>query len=1184
MPKEKGRNIFNFLEGKKEILEKLKKLKKIEISGLTDSSLAFQISGLVCDTLFAKKQPVFVLLKNKEEAKKICRQLKFWNQLANQKNFPLNCGATPQSLYHLIFSHLNVYIFSFESFFTPLPSPFQFKNSILNLEQKQNIDKEQIIQKLLDLGFEEEKKTFLPGNFSRRGGILDTFSPQNLFPYRFEFYGEQIEEIYFFDPKTNKKIKNPATAQIIPTKLAGGKNNLLDYFGLFNNQFFNNKTLTPLVIFEDFNGILDFKTHQKFQNTIRNFLQIKITSFPGPKTDFSFSYQSPVSYQRNFPYFKKDIADYQKKDWQIFILTSRKPELENLFLNKNNISFFNQFLDQKNVVSCSDSKKTESKDFQNTINIIKNTITISSFQNPINYFSNPVTGFQNTKTKLLFLTDFEIFGKQIKLKPPKKIDTAFISQLKAGDYIVHIDHGIGKFVGMAKRKIEEIEREFFILEYADKDKLYLPCDCADKIAKYIGKTHPPIYRLHGVLWNAVKQRVKKDTEKLARELLSLYAKREISSGFVFSRDTLAQKELEDSFEYEETEDQLRVLNEIKKDMEGNQKSSVEKLLSPFFYGNENLGNLSRNLIKKPMDRLICGDVGFGKTELALRTAFKATQDKKQVALLCPTTILAQQHFNTFKSRLRKFPTEIAVLSRFKTLRQQKETIEKLAQGQIDIIIGTHRLLSSDVKFYDLGLLILDEEQRFGVKQKEKIKKMRENIDVLTLSATPIPRTLHLSLSGLRDISTLTMPLPGRLPVETFILPYEDKIICQAIKQEIKRRGQVYFLHNRVQTIEIMVQKLKKLLPRVKFAIAHGQMKETKLAKIMSDFYHQKFDVLICSSIIENGLDLPNVNTLIVDNATRFGLADLYQLRGRIGRSTKKAYAYFFYPAPLNYYQEKKETKTYKKAKNKDLNYKSNLWYGAGHSQNLKERAKKRLQALLEAKELGSGFQIAQRDLEIRGAGNIVGKEQSGNMKAVGLSLFCRLLAQAVEEIKTGKKFKEEFDVTVDLPLAAYIPKDFISSEKERLLLYQKMANVYEIKELKKFEEKIISKNKMLSFSHGRYKMTTKLPQEFLNLFEISEIKILARKAKIISIDTQIITPFGSKNFRRLILKSKNRISPLAAIRLLQKNKNFQISDFEIKIKLEDLGAPQHQTKFWYEGKNWLENLKECLKILITNDY
>lgn len=1091
MPEEKGRNIFNFLEGKKEILEKLKKLKKLEISGLTDSSLAFQVYGLVYDTLFTKKQPVLLFVKNDQETEKICQQLEFWNQLANQKNFSLNYGATPQSLYHLIFSHPNVYIFSFESFFTPLPSSFQFKNSILDLEQKQNIDNKKIIKKLLDLGFEEEKKTFLPGNFSRRGGILDIFSPQNDYPYRIEFLGNQIENIFSFNPKINRKIKNIAKVKIIPTKLDSGKNDLLDYLGLLNNQSLS----IPLAIFEDFDDFLDFKTRQKFQKTIKNFYQIKITPFPSPKTNFNLSYQSPIFYQRRFPALQKDIKSYQKRGWQIFILTRYKKELEKLFPSKPNL----QILWTPDVHS---------------------------------------KGFQNTKTKLLFLTDFEIFGQKIKTRPQpqKKIDTAFISQLKVGDYIVHLDHGIGKFAGMTKQIIEEIEREFFILEYAQGDKLYLPVEYADKITKYIGKTHPPIYRLHGVSWNAVKQKVKKDTEKLARELLALYAKREISSGFVFSPDTLAQKELEDSFEFKETEDQLRVLNEIKKDMEGNFKKTdfLLSLRSQLYQNNNENINLTKNLVKKPMDRLICGDVGFGKTELALRAAFKATQDKKQVALLCPTTILAQQHFDTFKSRLRKFQTKIAVLSRFKTLRQQKEIIKKLARGEIDIIIGTHRLLSSDVKFYDLGLLILDEEQRFGVKQKEKIKKMRENVDVLTLSATPIPRTLHLALSGLRDISTLTTPLPGRLPVETFILPYDDKIICQAIKQEIKRNGQVYFLHNRVQTIDLMVKKLKRLLPCVRFQIAHGRISESKLAKTMSNFYHHKFDVLVCSSIVENGLDLPNVNTLIVDNATRFGLADLYQLRGRIGRGNQKAYAYFFY-----------------------------------HSQNLKERAKKRLEALLEAKELGSGFQIAQRDLEIRGAGNILGKEQSGNMEAVGLSLFSRLLAQAVEEIKTGKKIEEEFDVTIDLPLAAYIPKDFIPSEKERLLLYQKMANIYDIDELKKFKEKIISKNKTLSFLHDRYKMTTSLPQEFLNLFEILEIKILARKAKIISIDTQIITPLGTKNFQRLILKSKNKISPYAAVRLLQKNKNFQISDFEIKICLENL------------GKNWLENLKTCLNTLAS---
>jgi transcription-repair coupling factor (superfamily II helicase) len=1067
----KSIGIFSFLEGKKEILERLEKEKKIEISGLADFTFAFQLAGLVDfgdkgDVV--KKQPVFVLVKNEEKAEKLYRHVKFWNFLKFDAK-ALNFRSFIKILYHLLHRRPKLYIFSFESLLVPLPSPQQFENLILDLSLKQKTkNKDNIIKKLLSLSYEEEKKTFIAGTFSRRGGILDIFSPQNDFPYRLELCGEQIEQIYFFDPKTNKKIKSLATAEIIPTKLLLGKNNLLDYFALFNKQSNN---LLPLIIYEDFREIINFTACQKFQKVIENFYQIKISSFKTPQTHFTFSYKSPPYYQRNFSNFQKEIKSFQKQGWRIFILSQHNEKLKKLFPNKNNLNFI---------------------------------------LTPPN---GAISGFQNTKTKLLFLTDFEIFKKE-EFRGRKKIDTAFIANLKPGDYIVHLDHGIGKFAGMTKRIVEEIRREFFILEYADGDKLFLPCDRADKITKYIGKAHPQIYRLHGASWNNLKEKIKKDTERLARDLLNLYAKREISSGFVFYPDTLAQKELEDSFEYQETEDQIITMGEIKKDMEGKQAK------------NSPLLDFEKSLAKKPMDRLVCGDVGFGKTELALRAAFKAVQDKKQVALLCPTTILAQQHFNTFSSRLKNFQTKLAVLSRFQTKKQQKEIIAKLACGEINIIIGTHRLLSSDVKFYDLGLLILDEEQRFGVKQKEKIKKMRENVDILTLSATPIPRTLHLVLSGLRDISTLTTPLPGRLPIETFIIPYDDKIICQAIKQEINRRGQIYFLHNRVQTINLVTQKLKKLLPRVKFAIAHGKIPESKLAKIMSDFYHKKFDVLVCSSIIENGLDLPNVNTLIVDNATRFGLADLYQLRGRVGRGSKKAYAHFFY-----------------------------------HSQNLKTPAKMRLEALLEAKELGSGFQIAQRDLEIRGAGNILGEKQSGNIKAIGLSLYCRLLAQAVEEIKTGKK-QEDSDVTIDLPLAAYIPKNFIASENERLSLYQKIANIYGLEELQKFKEKTI-----YNFYHGRDKISIAIPQEFLNLFEILEIKILARQAKITKIDTQIITPLTNKKFHRLILKLKNKIKPQTAAKLLQKNQNFQISDFEIKIRLDNL------------RKNWLLNLKNYLKIL-----
>lgn len=1094
---EGAERIFDFLEGKNLIIKRMRDEKIVELAGLDDSSLAFQIFGLVCigereTPPIIEKQPVFVLLKDENEAGKLYNNILFWKNLT-KKIFSVDYEISTKTLCHLLHSHLGLYIFSLKSFKPSIPPPSYFKNSILTLPDEQkncstpfkktknkispflkDRTKEEIVKKILSLGYEQEKKTILPGTLSWRGGILDVFSPQNDFPYRLEFFGDEIENISFFDPKTNKTIKNRESAQIIPARLLPGKSSITDYLPSSAPQ---EKML--VVFYEDIDDLPDFKTKDNLKRSIEKFCQIKISPFLTSRNQILLSYKAAPHFERRFSLFQKEIRWRQKKNWQIFVSSSKSDKIEKVLSDNKNIQFF-----------------------------------------PFSHDSK-ISGFQDAKTKFIFLTDHEIFGKIGALKKQKKIDHLFLSKIKNGDFVVHLDHGIGRFNGMKTLLIDGMKKEFFLLEYADGDKLFLPVESADKISKYIGLASPPIHRLHGVAWNQVKKRVKEKAREISKELLDLYAKREISSGFVFSKDSEAQKELEESFEYEETEDQLKVMEEVKKDMEGNSDDQQDRSWP--------IKDLERNLIKKPVDRLICGDVGFGKTEIALRAAFKATFDKKQVAVLCPTTILAQQHFDTFSARLSNFPIKIDVLSRFKNKKEQKEIIKKISNGDLDIVIGTHRILSSDVKFKDLGLLILDEEQRFGVRQKEKIKKLRENVDALTLSATPIPRTLHLALSGLRDISLLQTAPSGRLPVETFILPYDEKIVVSAINEERSRHGQVYFLHNKVQTIDQWILKLKKLLPVVKFEKAHGQMNESKLAKIMSDFYQNKFDVLVCSSIIENGLDLPNVNTLIVDNATRFGLADLYQLRGRVGRGDKKARAYFFY-----------------------------------QSQNLKEKAQKRLKALLEAKELGSGFEIAMKDLEIRGAGNVLGKEQSGNIEAVGLSLYCRLLNQAIKEIKTGKKAEEEVDVTIDLPLCAFIPKDFQPSENERLLLYQKMANIYEIKELHKFKEALFYGDRD---SVRRSGLRKSMPKELLNLFEILEIKILARLAKVTAIDSQIITPHNEKEFHRLILKSKKQISPKAAAVILEKMPAAKILDFCLKLKLEDLGT------------NWLKKLKEILRIL-----
>ena len=542
------------------------------------------------------------------------------------------------------------------------------------------------------------------------------------------------------------------------------------------------------------------------------------------------------------------------------------------------------------------------------------------------------------------LTDGEIFGwrrpeSRRRVRPIAEAPEASYSDLEIGDYVVHVDHGIGRFAGLVDRTIEAVEREYLCVEYDDDAQLYVPVHQADRLSRYVGADNrpPSLSRLGSPAWRNVKSNVKQAVQEVASDLLELYARRKIVNGYAFSPDTPWQRELEASFPYIETEDQIRVLVEVKGDMER----------------------------ERPMDRLICGDVGYGKTEVALRAAFKSVMDGKQVAILVPTTVLAQQHFNTFRERLAAFPVEVEMLSRFRNPQQQRDIVTRLSEGGVDVVIGTHRLLSCDVSFKDMGLLIIDEEQRFGVTHKETLKKMRTEVDVLTLTATPIPRTLYMALSGVRDISTMTTPPEERLPIVTHVGPFSPKLVRQAILRELERGGQVFFVHNRVQTIGAMHSHLQQLVPEARMTIAHGQMKEADLSKRMEEFSRGQVDVLLSTSIIESGLDIPNANTLIVDRADTFGLAQLYQLRGRVGRGAQRAYAYFF--------RHRRRAPSYE--------------------------GRQRMETIAENTQLGAGFNIAMRDLEIRGAGDILGSRQHGHIAAVGFHLYTSLLAEAVRGIR-----------------------------------------------------------------------------------------------------------------------------------------------------------------------------------------
>jgi transcription-repair coupling factor (superfamily II helicase) len=646
---------------------------------------------------------------------------------------------------------------------------------------------------------------------------------------------------------------------------------------------------------------------------------------------------------------------------------------------------------------------------------------------------------QDGGASLTLLTDSEVFGfaKQRRLAPRRFAHReAFLAELSPGDYVVHIEHGIARFAGLTHKTLDGNEREYLELRYAQGDRLFVPTDQVDRVTRYVGPGEytPALTRLGSGDWVRTKERVRRAVGDLARELLSLYATRQVLEGHAFPPDTAWQQELEASFPYLETPDQLEAVRQVKSDME----------------------------TPRPMDRLVCGDVGYGKTEVAIRAAFKAVLDGQQAAVLVPTTVLAQQHCRTFQERLSSFPVRIEMLSRFRSDRDQRQVVSDLASGAVDVVIGTHRLLQKDVAFKNLGLVIIDEEQRFGVAHKERLKQMRRQVDVLTLSATPIPRTLHMSLVGIRDMSTMETPPEERLPIKTYVSEFDDRLVREAIIRELERGGQVYFVHNRVYNIEQVAHRLRDLVPEAEIAVAHGQMPEEQLERVMLDFVRGGIDVLVCTTIIESGLDIPNVNTIIINQADRLGLAQLYQLRGRVGRGAFRAYAYVLYD----------------------------------RGRVLTEPAQKRLQTIFEATELGAGFQIALKDLEIRGAGNLLGAEQSGHIGAVGFDLYVRLLAEAVERLKALQRGEKpplpataRPALTLDLPLTAHIPHSYVPDLNLRLALYQRLASAQEDSEMEEAAREMVDR-------FGA------LPPPVHNLLFAVQLRLLARRAGVQSIQTE----------------------------------------------------------------------------------
>lgn len=1025
--------------------ENLKKINSISLTGLPNStSQAYYITK----NQSLNDKVIFWLLK-KEELNNIQQNLYYWHKIFKNKRiiWPLE-EINPMKTISLTKGESQIVLVDIATLNDKIPMLNNFENHRLLLQKGLQFKPSTLSQKMISMGYEFSGHASQSGYFARRGGIVDIYPVNTEFPIRLEFDDNSIISIHSFNP-VNKKITQPINnLEIIANKFigAGSRTTFINYLDNINNV---------LVIYqnnEEFKSLLPNWKELYFK--LKHQQQIIFQDFDQNSINAKFSVAN--LYHQDYDKFISDLKKLHKHKWQINIATNKEKELQKLF-------------EEKKVGNIA-----------------------------INYwpFVFQLNGLMNEPEKIVLITDKEIFGEQNirQISPHHRVDQAFMMELKEGDYVVHLDHGIGRFTGMSKHEIEGIIKEYFVVQYDEGDKISVPVETADKLSKYIGIAHPKLHRLSGGHWYQLTRKVKQEAKVLAQELLKIYAKREMIKIKPFAKNLPEEAELEKTFQYKETPDQAKAIAAVKHDLEQ----------------------------ETPMDRLICGDVGFGKTEVAVRAAFKAVINKKQVALLSPTTILTQQHYDTFKARLDKFPVKIGILSRFESDKEQTDTIEKLKSGLIDIVIGTHRLLSSDVNFKNLGLIIIDEEQRFGVKAKEKLKSYRTHAHILTLTATPIPRTLNIALSGVRDVSIIETPPEGRLPINTVIETYSEEIIKKSITLELKRNGQVYYLHNKVETIALAARDLKKLIPQAKIGIAHGRLPEKELAKAMGDFDTRKTNILVCSTIIENGLDLPNVNTMIVDNSTNFGLAQLYQLRGRIGRGHRQAFSYFLF-----------------------------------HRKNLKGNAKKRLQALMQAKKLGSGFQLALRDLEIRGAGNILGKEQHGKVSAIGLSLYTRLLAQAIEELKFGKVQEPIRDIIIDLPMASYIPKEFLP-EEERLLLYQKMAGITNIDDLQELKDRIMRSRTREEQLH--------FPTEIINLFEILEIKLLCQKTDISNIDTTLISDdFGHKK-RRLIIKFLFPLKPEPLAKLLQKNENWQFKDDLIKIDLADL------------GEKWLIEIKKVLNL------
>ena len=954
-------------------------------------------------------------------------------------------------------------ITTMDAFLDGIISPDEIQKNRIHITGEDTVDLTKLEQDLTALGYERESQIEAPGQFAVRGGIIDVFPLAEEMPVRIELWGDEIDSIRMFDAKSQRSIENISEITIYPaSENCFGNNGLVSFLKYFPE----NETLlfydephrlqeTAETVEAEYTESLknradagmkeeDEEELRVFQtkdiiSEMNRYSGIGLTTLESKcglfkvRSVYTVQAKGVNPYNNSFELLTRDLKRLKRNGYRVVLLSGSRTRAKRLAedLRDYDLSSF------------------YSEDMQREVKP-------GEIMAAYGYASE---GYEYLMLKFVVISESDIFGRKKKKKKRKKYEGQRIqdfAELKPGDYVVHENHGIGVYKGIEKIEVEKIVKDYMKIVYAEGGVLYIPVAQMDLIQKYAGADakKPRLNKLGTIQWGKTKSQVKKAVQIVAKDLVELYAVRQQSEGFVYGPDTVWQKEFEEMFPFEETDDQLQAIEDTKHDMES----------------------------KKIMDRLICGDVGYGKTEIAIRAAFKAVQEGKQVVCLVPTTILAQQHYNTFVQRLKEFPVRIDLLCRFRSAAEQKKTIEDTKKGFVDILVGTHRVLSKDVVFKDLGLLIIDEEQRFGVTHKEKIKKLKENIDVLTLTATPIPRTLHMSLIGIRDMSVLEEAPNERMPIQTYVMEYNDEMVREAITRELARDGQVYYVYNRVNDIADVAGRIQSLVPDANVAFAHGQMKERELEDIMYDFINGDIDVLVSTTIIETGLDIPNANTMIIQDADRFGLSQLYQLRGRVGRSNRMAYAFLLYQ----------------------------------RDKLLKEVAEKRLSAIREFTDLGSGIKIAMRDLEIRGAGNLLGEAQSGHMEAVGYDLYCKMLNEAVRQLKGGPE-AETFTTLIDLNVDAYIPEYYIKNEYQKLDIYKRIAAIESEEELEDMTEELIDR-----FGD--------IPKKVQQLLVIASLKSLAHSVYVTAIEQK-----GEEI--RFTMYEKAKIDPSGIPKFLDSYKN-----------------------------------------------